>query len=108
MENGPFPGALSLLEMIDSLKCERALLRSRVRDLEIDRAYYKALFHCRGDIAVKLDHARQNNVRARLPEFDGFCYDSSRRGVEPISLDDLFFNQTLSAADYDFCRGGCP
>lgn len=108
MENGPFPGALSLLEMIDSLKCERALLRSRVRDLEIDRAYYKALFHGRDDIADKLDRARQNNVKARLPEFDGFCYDSSRIGVEPIFLVDLFFNQTLSADDYDFCSGGCP
>lgn len=104
MNGSKYSMAYSFFSDMNGLLDENIVLRNAVMNLEIENAMHKALFYGKYSLAEKLRSAHDNNFKARTGEFDGFCYDSSRRGLKQKSIEEMYMTGELSREEYDFAK----
>ncbi len=104
MNGGKYSMCYSFFSDMNELLDENVVLRNSITNLEIENAMHKALFYSKHALAEKLSRAHDNNLKARIGEFDGFCYDSSRRGLTQKSIEEMYMSGELSRDEYDFCK----
>ena len=97
----------SFFSDMNKLLDENVLMSAIINDLEIENAMHKALFYGKHDLADRLCSAYDNNFNARVGEFNGFCYDSSRRGLKTKSIEKMYMNGEINREEYDFCKPMC-
>ena len=75
-----------------------------IDELVLKAAMYKAHFFGNHDLADKLREQINENMNARIGDFDGFCYCSTRSRAEYRNIVDMFKDNLITKEELKFCK----
>lgn len=92
------------LEDVEKLQDKLSAQECEIEMLKLKAAKYKALFFHEEKLEEKLEKQYRENANAIIGDFDGFCYESSRRKAVFRSLKDMFHEGLLTEQEYEECN----
>lgn len=92
------------LEDIEELQNQLSAQEFEVEMLKFKAAKYKALFFHKEKLEEKLEKQYRENANAIIGDFDGCCYESSRRKAVFRSLKDMLHEGLLTEQEYKECN----
>lgn len=92
------------LEDVEKLQDKLSAQECEIEMLKLKAAKYKALFFHEEKLEEKLEKQYRENANAIIGDFDGFCYESSRRKAVFRSLKDMLHEGLLTEQEYEECN----